>query len=386
MAYVPNQTEWTINDIIRQNSQAQAVGMPGMTNDQVGSAIGAAQKAALDRNMQNRIAQKQISQEGARLEIAKDAQENQESQQTSQGIGSAISGINSARMADKQLALTEKLYSGLFGAGGQTGGLAGVGGGLAGSVAPGGALAGAGTIGGGQALLGTGAGAIGSAGASGLTTAMGGATVGGMTGAFGAGTAGAGIASAAGTAGIGSAMGAGMGAGVAGGLGAGVGAGVGAGAGTGMMAGMGAGLAAMGPFALIPLAMGAVYMGLQAFGVFGKKEGGAGGTIVCTELHRQGKIPYRTKMLDHKFGASLSLETMAGYHMLFTPVVRGMRKSKTFSNIVGIFLIPVAKDMASRVSHLHRPNRFGRIMTNILLPICEATGLLMSKREVLKWA
>lgn len=402
--YGPNQTEWIVSDLIRKQSQAQAVGMPGVSDEELGTAIGSAHKAQLDNQRQLSIAQGELNIRNQDVQLRKEAMKNQQDSQTAQGIGSTISGINTAWQADKQLALTEKLYSGLFpGAGTQAPGVAGSGlqaalgaGGQTGlQVAGQGVSAGLGAVPGAYgAALGLEAPGAAALLGAGSTLGMGAGLAGAETAAFGGLTAGASLmGGAAGVATTGMAtglaggatIGAGLGAGIAGGAGAAAGASIGAGAGAGMMAGIGTGLAAMGPFALIPLAMGAIYMGLQAFGVFGDKKKG-GGTIVCTELYRQGFIDRKTKILDHRFGATLPLETLAGYRMLFTPVVNTMQKSRIFSNIIRIFLVPVAKDMAARMSPTRKRNRFGRIITSLLLPICEAVGWMSSKEEVLKWA
>lgn len=77
------------------------------------------------------------------------------------------------------------------------------------------------------------------------------------------------------------------------------------------------------------------------------------GTVICTELHRQGFMDDRTLAADieaGKFFHEKMPSVMAGYLFLATPIVSKMRESKKFTKVVSFIALPWAKAMAGQAS------------------------------------
>ena len=87
----------------------------------------------------------------------------------------------------------------------------------------------------------------------------------------------------------------------------------------------------------------------------------SGGSIICTELHNQGKITKDEYLRTSAFGYSISPYTYFGYLTIAKPIVKLMRKSDKFSNL----FIGWAKSIAKR-----KPN----LLTKALMPLCWVVG------------
>jgi len=77
--------------------------------------------------------------------------------------------------------------------------------------------------------------------------------------------------------------------------------------------------------------------GSYSFDADGNGAGDAGGTVICTELYRQGLIDKHVYRADQRFGLRLlryDPDVITGYHFWATSVVRLMRKSPLFTQIV----------------------------------------------------
>jgi hypothetical protein len=95
---------------------------------------------------------------------------------------------------------------------------------------------------------------------------------------------------------------------------------------------------------------------------------GQGITVVCTELKRQGLLPKEVWAADHNFGLSLAQndpETLEGYHIMATPIVAGMKKSKLFTLTVSKFALPWAYHIAGY------KNMVGWLVMKVGLPLCK---------------
>jgi len=99
------------------------------------------------------------------------------------------------------------------------------------------------------------------------------------------------------------------------------------------------------------------------------------GSIICTELYRQGKITKGTWIRTGIYGLSVHPNTYFGYLTIATPVVELMKKSDKFSNL----FIGWAKSIAKQ-----RPNLFTRIM----IPLCWSIGYVrkITKKETFRIA
>lgn len=98
-----------------------------------------------------------------------------------------------------------------------------------------------------------------------------------------------------------------------------------------------------------------------------------GGTVICSELSRQGLLPrtvvekdsqYRRKHIDGR--------TYVGYLMLFTPIALRMRKSKVLTALVYPFGRAAAFEMAHRVDNTIPGSILGKIILAAGKPFCKA--------------
>jgi hypothetical protein len=106
---------------------------------------------------------------------------------------------------------------------------------------------------------------------------------------------------------------------------------------------------------------------------------GALGTVICTELHRQGLMSDHTLEMDKIFGDYVrnSFPTiMEGYLILAAPIVRKMKTSKKFTNAVAFFALPWAEEMAGK-------NNFrGCLVMSVGLPLCFIAGKFFPRKQV----
>lgn len=98
---------------------------------------------------------------------------------------------------------------------------------------------------------------------------------------------------------------------------------------------------------------------------------GGGLSVICTELHHQGKISNTEWVRASAFGYKLHPNTYFGYLTIATPIVQLMKKSDKFSNL----FIGWAKSIAK-----HKPN----LLTKALLPVCFLVGYVrrIKKEEI----
>ena len=92
------------------------------------------------------------------------------------------------------------------------------------------------------------------------------------------------------------------------------------------------------------------------------------GTVICTELHRQGIMSDEMLEKDKEFGRKQDLETIAGYHTWGIPLASLMRKSKIVTWIISPIAMAWAEDMAGG------KNRLGSFLNKIGIPICRFIG------------
>jgi len=110
--------------------------------------------------------------------------------------------------------------------------------------------------------------------------------------------------------------------------------------------------------------------------------GESDGTVICTELHRQGLIDTDFYHAEAKYGYSLPIEIMEGYRAWAISFVRLMRKSDVLTRIVRFFAQPVLNEMAHRSDGRYPPSLIGSGALFMALPVCSAIGRLKSARNV----
>ena len=117
-------------------------------------------------------------------------------------------------------------------------------------------------------------------------------------------------------------------------------------------------------------------------GSSGKKD-----KIICTEMYRQTNLnDWKEAMkLWYLFQKKYLTPThQVGYHFLFKPFVKGMKKSKILTAIGSHF----AKQRTKDIKHIMFGTKFsllGRIYRIMFEPICYTTGLLLTYKEKLAW-
>jgi len=107
-----------------------------------------------------------------------------------------------------------------------------------------------------------------------------------------------------------------------------------------------------------------------------EKAGEVVGTVICTEMHRQGYINDKTLAADAAFGRKQDLTVIAGYHAWAIPVARWMRKSRIVTQIVRPIALAWAENMAYVEGVRDKPNIIGAIIHKIGVPICRLIGTL----------
>jgi len=95
--------------------------------------------------------------------------------------------------------------------------------------------------------------------------------------------------------------------------------------------------------------------------------------VICTELHRQGLLPYDLWRNDGKYGKTLPLHVRKGYWLWGVPIANAMANSKAITKIVKPVATCVAKEMAYRTGY-GQGSTIGEILLNIGLPICSIMG------------
>jgi hypothetical protein len=116
----------------------------------------------------------------------------------------------------------------------------------------------------------------------------------------------------------------------------------------------------------------------------GRGRGDAGGTVICTELHRQGLLPHDVYRADKRFGLKLMREdrdVIKGYHFWAKPVVKYMQKSKVFTYVVHKSVGEAwAKEMAVMGGLDGIGTLRGKILVKFGIPVCRFIGKMLSKR------
>jgi len=108
------------------------------------------------------------------------------------------------------------------------------------------------------------------------------------------------------------------------------------------------------------------------------------GTVICTELHRQGMMPDHIYEADSAYGALQSQELITGYHFWAKPLVRLMRKSKFVTLCAYAIATPWSKEMAYRMGVLNKGSLVGKLLMLTMYPLCIAIGRIKLNRGM-KW-
>jgi len=113
---------------------------------------------------------------------------------------------------------------------------------------------------------------------------------------------------------------------------------------------------------------------------FGSAEEDDEGSIICTELYKQGLMDERIYRADENFGIFLqetNPEVIIGYHYLARPVVSLMKKSKIFTDFINMFAKPWSYEMAYKVGVREEGDFVGSIIMFIGIPLCSFVGNIL---------
>jgi hypothetical protein len=92
---------------------------------------------------------------------------------------------------------------------------------------------------------------------------------------------------------------------------------------------------------------------------------GGGGTVICTELFRQGLLTKEVYAADDEFGRIMSTynnSALLGYRIWATPIARKMKTSCLLTAVVSKFAIPWANQMAHEMGAKEKGSVFGKIL------------------------
>lgn len=95
------------------------------------------------------------------------------------------------------------------------------------------------------------------------------------------------------------------------------------------------------------------------------------GTVICTELYRQGYYSKEIIEADQAYGEKIRKErpeVYIGYRLWADYVVAGMKRSELFTQAVAFFAVPWAKNMAGE------KNLFGQTLSVVFEPVCGFLG------------
>ena len=122
--------------------------------------------------------------------------------------------------------------------------------------------------------------------------------------------------------------------------------------------------------------------GSYSFDADGNGAGDAGGTVICTELYRQGLIDKHVYRADQRFGLRLlrnDPDVITGYHLWAKPVVRLMRKSPLFTQVI---FKSVGEAWAREMSLREGLNGFGTVRGKLVIavgiPACRMIGRMLT--------
>lgn len=111
----------------------------------------------------------------------------------------------------------------------------------------------------------------------------------------------------------------------------------------------------------------------------GDDSGDGGGSVICTELHRQGLLSQEVFDADRRFGVVLRQTDPLVYvgYMVWAPgVVSLMKESVVATKIVGLFAFPWTKEMANISQDIGGGSVFGKVLMSFGMPMCRFLGEL----------
>ena len=95
------------------------------------------------------------------------------------------------------------------------------------------------------------------------------------------------------------------------------------------------------------------------------------GTVLCTELNRQGKLENEIYELEKIYiDKHITVAEYSGYRILADPLVLLMKKSARFTNFLAPMIRAFSYEMASRINPTVKGSRLGKFILFAGLPLC----------------
>jgi len=105
------------------------------------------------------------------------------------------------------------------------------------------------------------------------------------------------------------------------------------------------------------------------------------GTVLCTELNRQGFLSDEILKGDLEYAKTLPDEVRAGYRAWAEPLANKMKTSKLITHIVKPFVKAWAYNMAYKMGRHDKPSNLGRIVEMVGVPICYIIGTMKRMKQ-----
>jgi len=105
------------------------------------------------------------------------------------------------------------------------------------------------------------------------------------------------------------------------------------------------------------------------------------GTVICTELHRQGYLTGDTYKADVAFGKMMKADhpyVYNGYRFLAQPIVDKMQESPSFTKAVYVIAKPWAEEMAFEMGYAENGNLIGRLIMIFGVPVMGLAGIAIT--------
>lgn len=104
---------------------------------------------------------------------------------------------------------------------------------------------------------------------------------------------------------------------------------------------------------------------------------GDGGTVICTELNRQGFLSDELYSVEAEYGKTrVDPYTMYGYQLWAKPLVKLMRKSERFTRVVNVVAHPWINQMAYEMGAREEGSLVGKAMMALGMPVSKTIGVV----------
>jgi hypothetical protein len=99
------------------------------------------------------------------------------------------------------------------------------------------------------------------------------------------------------------------------------------------------------------------------------------GSLICTELYRQGLMDDWTYAADTIYGAGMPDEVIRGYQWFARPIVKAMRRSPLITAVIAPIVLSWARTMRARImGHPENETLLGRFMLKYGVPLAGWLG------------